>query len=100
MRTYWEGSSPPSLTVGDVADENRLVIRHARHDVAHVFGGSQKLAGLQQVFFVRRVELSGRQAPVGKPERAGDLKRRKVIGRQLSFIQNDADLPPLRRRST
>ncbi len=49
---------------GDVADENRLIIRHARYDVAHVFGGSQKLARLQQIFFVSGVELSGRQPPV------------------------------------
>ena len=52
---------------GDVAEEDRLIIRHARHYVAHVFGGSQELARLKQVFFVRGVELAGRQAPVGKP---------------------------------
>ena len=95
MRTYCEGSSPPSVTCGDVAHEYRLVVGHARHHVAHVVGGAQKLAGFQQVFAIGRVELAGRQAAVGKPERAGHLQRRKIVGRQLAFIQHDANLAPL-----
>ena len=43
---------------GDVAHEDRPVVRHADHHVAHVFGGAQKLAGLEQELAVARVELA------------------------------------------
>ena len=84
---------------GDVADEDRLVVGHAGHYVAHIFGGTQKLAGFEEIFAVAAIEIARRKAPVGKPQRTGDLQRRKIVGGELACIQNDADLAPLRRRS-
>ena len=80
---------------GDVAHEHRLVVGHAGHHVAHVFGGAQKLAGFEQVFAVGGVELAGGQAAVGEPERAGHLQRREVVAREFAFIEDDADFAPL-----
>src|SRR5437763_266579 len=42
---------------GDIADENRLVIRHPGHYIAHVLCRPQKLACLEEIFLIPRIEL-------------------------------------------
>ena len=85
MRTYCDGSSPPSVTSATSRTKTGLPFGDADHHVAHVLGGAQELAGFEQELAVAGVELARRQAAVGQPERAGHLQGREIVGRQLAL---------------
>ena len=59
-----------------VANEDGLVVAHARHHVPDILGCGQELPGFKKILLVPRGELTGGQAPVRCAQRPNDLERR------------------------
>ena len=59
--------------LGDVAQEDRLAVLHAHHQLAHVLGGFEVSAGLHQHFLVARDQAARRLRGVGELQCAAQI---------------------------
>ncbi len=65
---------------GDIAQEDRPLVRHTHNHIPDVFGGLKKFAGFEQQFTVSRGVTPGFDTAIGSSQRHHNLNRSHRIG--------------------